>query len=42
MICVKLGAVVPYDVSDALKRIREIGLKLAELPSYRRLAAAAR
>jgi hypothetical protein len=38
----KQGAVVPLDLSDALERIREIGPKLTETPSYRRLAAAAR
>jgi hypothetical protein len=36
------GAVVPYDITDALDQIRSVWTRAAENPSYRRLSAAAR
>jgi hypothetical protein len=36
------GAVIPYDLTDALDQIRAVAPQLAEAPTYRRLSTAAR
>ena len=36
------GAVVPYDLSDALDQVRKVAPSLAETREFRRLATAAR
>lgn len=36
------GAVIPYDLTDALDQIRAVAPSLAEVPTYRRLSTAAR
>ena len=41
-VAVQEGAVVPYELSDALARIREVWSALAASPAFRRLEAAAR